>query len=120
MQDKVYPKTKELSPRKGGNMAIQSDEGTAEVTDLYEAAYLVVRGLKVQAVECIPLSGALSCRLSFAGRGLEEALAEYFDKTACVNIYAFRAAYNQVNSYVHQAKRQHALRNAATGAGGAS
>ncbi len=99
-------------------MTSMSDEGSAEVTDLYEAAYLVVKGLKVQAVECIPLSGALSCRLSFAGKGLAEALDDYFDKSASVNLYAFRAAYNQVNSYVHQAKRQHALKHAA--AGGAS
>jgi len=117
MQARVYQNAGKPFPGTRGDMALRSDEGSAEVTDLYEAAYLVVKGWKVRAVECIPLSGALSCRLSFAGRGLEEAVDEYFAKTACVNLYAFRTAYNQVNSYVHQAKRQYALRE---GTGGGS
>ena len=54
MQDEVYPKARELSPqrdycREGGDMTSMSDEGSAEVTDLYEAAYLVVKGLKVSS-----------------------------------------------------------------------
>lgn len=77
------------------------------VTDLYQAAYLVVRGARLEAVECIPVGGAVGCRLTFGGEALEAAQEEFFAKTAAVNLYAFRQAYNQVNSYVHQAKKSY-------------
>ncbi len=82
----------------------------ADVTDLYQAAYLVVRGGRLEAVECIPVGGALSCRMSFSGAELEAAQDEYFSKKAVVNLYAFRQAHNQVNSYIHQAKKSYDLR----------
>jgi hypothetical protein len=78
-----------------------------DVTDLYQAAYLVVRGSRLEAVECIPVGGVLSCRMSFSGVELEAAQDEYFSKKAVVNLYAFRQAYNQVNSYIHQAKKSY-------------
>jgi hypothetical protein len=78
---------------------------SADVTDLYQAAYLVVRGNRLEAVECIPVGGVLSCRMSFSGSDLEAAQDEYFSKAAVVNLYAFRQAYNQINSYIHQAKK---------------
>lgn len=121
MQTEVYPESGRAVPpeSQGGEMAMIRDDGTmAEVTDLYEAAYLVMKGLKIEGVECIPLSGTLACRMSFSGRGLEEALGEYFEKKACVNLYSFRSAYNQVNSYIHQAKKNYATRDRAANAGG--
>jgi hypothetical protein len=77
------------------------------VTDLYQACWLLLKGCELTGIECIPMGGTLSCRLSFAGSNLEELQDEYFQKRSCVNLWAFRSAYNQVNSYVHQAKKSY-------------
>jgi len=79
---------------------------SVDVTDLYEAAYLVLCGCILEEVTCIPVSESLACRLTFTrGPELERAQDEYVAKKACVNLYAFRQSYGQVNSYVHQAKK---------------
>jgi hypothetical protein len=78
---------------------------SVEVTDLYEAAYLILSGCKVEEVTCIPVSESLSCRMIFSGNSLEKAQDEFVAKKAVVNLHAFRSAYGQVNSYVHQAKK---------------
>ena len=78
---------------------------SATVTDLYEAAYLLLSGCTIEEVSCIPVSESLSCRLTVSGAGLEAAQDEFYAKKAIVNLHAFRSAYGQVNSYVHQAKK---------------
>jgi len=75
------------------------------VTDLYEAAYLILCGCTVEEVKCIPVSESLSCRITFSGLQIQKAQDEYFARTACVNLHAFRSAYSQVNSYIHEAKK---------------
>lgn len=79
--------------------------GTADVTDLYEAAYLILSGCSLEEVTCIPVSESLSCRLIFSGPGVEAARRIYDTRQAVVNLEDFRRAYGQVNSYVHQAKK---------------
>lgn len=78
---------------------------TVHVTDLYEAAYLILCGCTLEEVSCIPVSESLSCRLTFSGPGLETAQEAFYAKKAVVNLHAFRSAYGQVNSYMHQAKK---------------
>jgi hypothetical protein len=78
---------------------------SVEVTDLYEAAYLVVQGGRITGVQCIPLSASIGCRFTITGSGLAEARESYQDKTAAANLYAFRGAYTQVNGYMHEAKK---------------
>ena len=78
---------------------------SADVTDLYEAAYLILSGCKVEEVSCIPVSESLSCRIVFSGPGLDVAQRIYETRQAVVNLEDFRRAYGQVNSYVHQAKK---------------
>jgi hypothetical protein len=78
---------------------------TADVTDLYEAAYLILSGCTIEEVTCIPVSESLSCRMVFSGNSLEKAQDEFYAKKAVVNLHAFRQAYGQVNTYVHQAKK---------------
>lgn len=75
------------------------------VTDLYEAAYLMLSGCRLEGVSCIPVSESLSCRMEFTGAGLEKAQDAFYAKEAVVNLHAFRLAYGQVNSVVHQAKK---------------
>ena len=78
------------------------------VTDLYEASFLVAEGFLVEGVECIPIARAVACRISFREEeGLVKAQSRYYAKSACVNIHAFRAAYNQINNFVHVAKKSY-------------
>jgi len=93
---------------------------TVGVTDLYEAAYLVLNGCAVAEVECIPLANVLGCRLSFAScEDLDYFQEQFQSRDASVNLYKFRSAYNQVNGYVHQAKKNYdrSHRGCATGGG---
>jgi hypothetical protein len=41
-----------------------------EVTDLYEAAYLVLQGGRLEEVACIPLSSSIACKFTFSGETL--------------------------------------------------
>jgi hypothetical protein len=78
-----------------------------EVTDMYEAAWLVSNGCRIEEVECVPLSGSLACRFTFSGDNLSELEDTFFQKAAMVNVHAFRSAYGQVNSFVHEAKKNY-------------
>ena len=78
---------------------------TIEVTDLYEAAFLVLSGCTLVEVSCIPVSESLSCKMTFTGAALSTAQDEFYSRKACVNLHSFRQAYGQVNTYVHQAKK---------------
>jgi hypothetical protein len=78
------------------------------VTDLYEAAFLVAQGFCIEAVECIPVARTLACRISFRDEGeIAQAQSVFYSKAACVNLHAFRQAYNQVNGFVHTAKKSY-------------
>jgi hypothetical protein len=77
------------------------------VTDLYQASWLLLNGCELTGIECIPTGGSISCRLSFVGERLAELQDKYFEKKASVNLWTFRSAYNQVNSYIHQAKKSY-------------
>lgn len=87
--------------------AMDELEEKIEVTDLYHACYLLINGCKLVGVECLPLAGSVGCRLSMRGRAVGKLSTEYYEHQATVNLSAFRQAYNQVNSYVHQAKKSY-------------
>jgi hypothetical protein len=80
---------------------------TAHITDLYQASFLLLSGCELTGIECIPTGGAVSCRMSFRGTALAELTQSWWDKQATVNLWAFRSAYSQINSYVHQAKKSY-------------
>lgn len=78
-----------------------------ETSDSYHASYLMVNGAQVDGVECIPMAGGVSCKLIFSGPAVLERTEEFFKKEACVNLHAFRQAYNQVQSFIQQARRSY-------------
>jgi hypothetical protein len=82
---------------------------TAEITDLYQASYLLLSGCELTAIECIPTGKAISCRLCFKGRELHQLTQDWWDKKAVANLWSFRSAYGQINSYVHQAKKSYGI-----------
>jgi len=77
----------------------------ADVTDLYEAAYLVTEGCRIEGVRCIPISKSLGCGFTVSGQELEAKREAFNDKRAVVNLYAFRNAYTQVSGYMVEAKK---------------
>jgi len=76
-----------------------------EVTDLYEAAYLVTEGGRVEGVRCIPLSSSVGCCLVVSGPSLTRFRETFHQKEAVVNLSSFRNAYTQVNGLIHEAKK---------------
>jgi hypothetical protein len=76
-----------------------------EVSDLYEAAYLLVKGGRIEAVACIPVSAGAGCIFTVRGEGLRDAQEEYLEKKAAANLYAFRGAYTQVQGFMREAKK---------------
>jgi hypothetical protein len=77
----------------------------AELTDLYEAAYLVTEGCRIEGVQCIPLSRSLGCCITVSGEDVGRKREAFQEKRAAVNVYAFRNAYTRVNGLVHEAKK---------------
>ena len=78
---------------------------SVEISDLYEAAWLVVEGCRVEGVRCLPLSQSVGCSFTICGEGLGGKRAAFQEKRAVVNLYAFRSAYTQVNGYLVEAKK---------------
>ena len=76
-----------------------------EISDLYEAAWLLVEGCRVEGVRCIPLSRSVGCSFAVSGEGIGPKREAFQEKRAVVNLYAFRSAYTQVNGYLVEAKK---------------
>lgn len=78
-------------------------------SDLYEAAYYLERGCRLDAVESVRVeAGTTNCVFVLSQTDdLMTALAARWSRgQAEVNLSAFRSAYNQVAGYVHRMKRQ--------------
>ena len=81
---------------------------SVEIIDLYEAAYLITKGCRIEEVRCVPLSSvSLGCSImvSDSDPDLLEKRKTFWRKEALVNLYSFRNAYTQVNGLVHEAKK---------------
>jgi hypothetical protein len=78
-------------------------------SDLYEAAYYLERGCRLDAVETVRVDvGAPNCVFVLSeSENLMAVLAARWSRGDTeVNLHAFRSAYNQVAGYVHRMKRQ--------------
>jgi hypothetical protein len=74
-------------------------------TDLYEAAFYLLSGCTLEAIQCLPVSGKREVQFSFSGRHLAALQLTYLQSRAEVNLFAFRRAYGQINAYLHEAKK---------------
>jgi hypothetical protein len=82
---------------------------TMEVSDLYQASYYLLSGCQIMGIECIPAGTGTSCRIVIRGRDLERLEQAWFEKSAVVNLWAFRTAYTEINSHIQNAKRSFQL-----------
>jgi len=78
-----------------------------QITDLYQASYLLLSGCELIGIECIPTGGSISCSLRFQGKNVNALNDAWWRKDATVNLWNFRTAYSQINSFVHQAKKSY-------------
>ncbi|ULQ59100.1 hypothetical protein K7I13_11425 [Brucepastera parasyntrophica] len=79
----------------------------AEVSDLYEAAYLITQGGRIEEVQCITLSESLGCTFTVSCADIIQHQNNFLNRSAVVNLHAFRSAYNQVNRFMHEAKKSY-------------
>jgi len=78
-------------------------------SDLYEAAYYLERGCRLDAVETVKVeAGVDTCVfvLSESDDLIVHLAARWSRGDTEVNLHAFRNSYNQVAGYVHRMKRQ--------------
>lgn len=82
-------------------------ENNIKTADLYEASFYHLNSCKIQSIECMQINGKLTCEIAFVGDNLTFLQGTYFQGKAVVNLFGFRRAYQQINSFVNQAKREY-------------
>jgi Mrp family chromosome partitioning ATPase len=80
-------------------------------TDIYEAAFYLIEGFKIEKVEIVNQNRKEMGKFSLSGDGIQKAQLVYFNGEASVNIMDFRRTYNQLTTLVGQAKRELRERN---------
>jgi hypothetical protein len=75
-------------------------------TDLYEAAFYLIEGFKLEKVEIVNQNRKEMGKFILSGEGIQKAQLVYLNGEADVNIMDFRRTYNQLTTLVGQAKRE--------------
>ena len=75
-------------------------------TDLYEAAFYLIEGFKLETVEIVNQNRKEMGRFTLSGDEIQKKQVVYFNGEASVNIMDFRRTYNQLTTLVGQAKRE--------------
>ena len=75
-------------------------------TDLYEAAFYLIEGFKLEKVEIVNQNRKEIGKFILTGEGIQKAQIVYLNGEAAVNIMDFRRTYNQLITFVGQAKRE--------------
>jgi len=82
---------------------------TAELTDLYQASYYLLSGCEILNITCSKATTGTNFRIHVQGTNLATLAQAWADREAVVNLWAFRTAYTEINTYVQQAKRRFEL-----------
>jgi hypothetical protein len=84
---------------------------TATTQDLYESAYLLTRGARIDSVESFYENGRLVCRFTFIGDEIQKAQQAYYNGQAEVNLWEFRRCFSRINALVGNARKEARLRD---------
>ena len=87
-------------------------------TDLYEAAFYLMEGFKLEKVEIVNQNRKEMGKFILSGEGIQKAQVIYLNGEAAVNVMDFRRTYNQLTTQVGHAKRELRERSAALKAPG--
>lgn len=82
------------------------ETNTIHVTDLYESCYFYLNGAEITQIVCEQVNGKLTCKITFAGPNLGQLQYKYYSNECLVNLYSFRRAFQQITSYLNEAKRK--------------
>ncbi len=80
--------------------------GLISTTDLYEAAFYLIEGFKLEKVEIVSQNRKEMGKFILSGEGIQKAQVVYLNGEAAVNVMVFRRTYNQLTTLVGQAKRE--------------
>ena len=75
-------------------------------TDLYEAAFYLIEGFKLEKVEIVNQNRKEMGKFTLSGEGIQKAQIVYLNGEAAVNVMEFRRTYSQLTTLVGQAKRE--------------
>ena len=92
---------------------------TVQVTDLYECCYFYLNGAEITAITCEQVNGKLTCKVTFSGTNLAELQYKYYSNECVVNLYNFRRAFQQMTSYLNEAKKKYKQQQKIATQGGA-
>ena len=80
---------------------------TVQVTDLYESCYYYLNQCEITAITCEKVNGKLTCKITFTGSNLASLQYKYYSNECLVNLYSFRRAFQQITSYLNEAKKKY-------------
>ena len=83
------------------------ENNTIHVTDLYESCYFYLNGAEITAITCEQVNGKLTCKITFTGSNLASLQYKYYSNECLVNLYSFRRAFQQITSYLNEAKKKY-------------
>jgi hypothetical protein len=78
-----------------------------KTTDLYEAAWHLLNGAELTAIQGIKVNGKVACELTFTHPQITQLQLSYFQSNAEVNLLDFRRAFARVHAWVHSAKKKY-------------
>ena len=91
---------------------------TIQVTDLYECCYFYLNGAEITQITCEQVNGKLTCKITFSGSNLAKLQYKYYSNECLINLYSFRRAFQQITSYLNEAKKKYKQQQKATTQGG--
>ena len=89
-----------------------------KTADIYECCYYLLNGCEILSIEGRPVNGKITCEVIFNGPDINDLQLKYFHNEAVVNLFAFRRAYCQINSFIQSAKRRLKSEHASVNNGG--
>lgn len=83
------------------------DYSTITASDVYECCYYYLNNSEIEAIECEKVNGKLVCKVTFSGPNLAALQYNYYSNDCQVNLYNFRRAFQQITSYLNEAKKMY-------------
>ena len=75
-------------------------------TDIYEAAFYLIKKAEIKAIEGFPVNSKIVCRIYMESPQISGLQALYFQGRAEVNLFEFRRAYQQISAYMNDARKK--------------
>jgi hypothetical protein len=81
-------------------------EDQVTTCDLYEAAYYMLQGCELSAIEGVKLNGKISCKIKLSGDAISKHQIDFFQANATVNLMDFRRTFGTLFNIVQKQKKR--------------